>query len=71
MSKQLIEVKKPLDIARQFFPEYPPSILDAIIWGCTGFPEFWPDSSKTPIENFRLQLQNAKERGWETVINEG
>ena len=46
-------------IAREYFPDVSEEELNTIIWGQTGFPEFWPDSSKTPEENFRLQLAEA------------
>lgn len=47
------------EIAREFFPKASKEQLDAIIWGETGFPEFWPDKSLTPEQNFRLQLAEA------------
>ena len=28
-----------------------------IIWSETGFPCFWPDRTKTPEENFRIQVR--------------
>ncbi len=33
---------------------------ETAIWELTGFPGFWPDSSKTPEENFRAQLQEIR-----------
>jgi hypothetical protein len=31
--------------------------IEDIVWSHTGYPSFWPDQSKTPEENFRMQLQ--------------
>ena len=67
-TKALIELKTAQEIAYQYFPNEPLPILEAIIWGCTGWPEFWPDKTKTPTENFRTQLKEAKEKGWQNVI---
>ena len=69
-SKALIELKTSVDIARQYFPNEPLHILGTIIWGCTGWPSFWPDSSKAPLENFRIQLQEAKENGWQKTLED-
>lgn len=33
------------------------SEIENIIWSHTGYPCFWPDQSKTPEENFRMQLK--------------
>lgn len=30
--------------------------IEFIVWEFTGYPCFWPDSTKTPEENFRAQL---------------
>jgi hypothetical protein len=46
-------------IAREYFPDVTEEELDAIIWGETGYPYFWPDETKTPEENFRMQLRHA------------
>lgn len=31
--------------------------IEHIVWEFTGYPCFWPDSAKTPEENFRAQLR--------------
>ena len=33
-----------------------------IIWSETGYPCFWPDRSKTPEENFRIQVREYFDR---------
>jgi hypothetical protein len=47
------------EVAREWFPTVADEMLDAIIWGETGFPHFWPDGNLTPEQNFRLQLAEA------------
>jgi hypothetical protein len=49
------------DVAREYFPDASDEELEHIIWEHTGYPEFWPDGSKTPEENFRMQLQEFKD----------
>jgi hypothetical protein len=49
------------DVAREYFPDATDDQLEYIIWEHTGFPEFWPDSSKTPEDNLRMQLQEYKD----------
>jgi len=69
-SKALIELKTAEDVARQYFPNELPQILETIIWGCTGYPSSWQDASKTPEQNFRIQLQEAADKGYQNVLNE-
>ena len=54
---------KPIDIAREYFPNESDENLDHIIWEKTGFPSFWqiPKDGKTPEECFRAQLKRATE----------
>lgn len=69
-NRSLIELKTAEDIARQYFPDELPNILTTIIWGCTGWPAFWQHKDKTPIENFRMQLLEAQQKGWQKVLEE-
>lgn len=32
--------------------------IEYLIWEKTGYPHFWPDSTKTPEENFRNQIRH-------------
>ena len=50
-----------LEVAHSFFPEFSQDELEAVIWGLTGFPEFWriPEDGNTPGECFRRQLNHA------------
>ena len=48
-----------MEIAREYFPDVSDDELNAIIWGHTGYPCFWPDDTKTPEEHFRTQLAEA------------
>ena len=52
-----------IEIAREYFPEAPDSVLDYIVWNYTGYPHFWniPHDGKTPEDCFRKHLQNAKD----------
>lgn len=50
--------KKPLDIAREYFPDLDDRQLTDLIWHFTGFPHWWniPKDGATPEECFRKQL---------------
>ena len=37
--------------------EMPDSVVEAIVWGCTGYPAFWRGD---PIRCFTKQLRHAK-----------
>ena len=41
-------------------PEFSDDDLDYILWQETGFPCYWPDRTKTPEENCRVQLRAFK-----------
>jgi hypothetical protein len=43
-------------IARRHLPELSDGELEYVIWNHTGFPIFWTDPSKTPVENFEAQI---------------
>ncbi len=51
----------PLQLAARYFPEFTAEELESVIWGHTGFPEFWniPEDGKNPQECFRRQLHHA------------
>tara|TARA_Y100000310_G_C20205048_1_gene588695 strand:+ start:136 stop:489 length:354 start_codon:yes stop_codon:yes gene_type:complete len=54
----------PLDLARRYFPAASDERLDAIIWNCTGYPN-WFDFKKdgrTPAECFNTQLNRISRR---------
>ncbi len=69
-NRSLLVLHSPYSIARQYFPDEPNHVLSTIIWGCTGYPCFWHDKTKSPHDNFREQLKEAQEKGWEKVIDE-
>lgn len=52
-----------IDLVREYFPDATDAEADSILWGKTGFPEFWniPEDGNTPEECCRKQLQALKE----------
>lgn len=52
-----------VDIARHYFPDADERLLEAIIWGGTGYPSFWhiPKDGATPELCFRHQLKYSRE----------
>lgn len=50
-----------IDIAREELgPDWPDTDLDCVLWEYTGFPCYWPDCTKSPEENCRIQLRDFK-----------
>jgi len=53
-----------LDLVREYFPDATEEFAGYILWGETGYPEFWeiPEDGATPEECCRTQLQRFKAR---------
>ena len=59
-----MEVFSPLEVAREYFPNYTDEQLSDIIWNHTGYPDFWliGEDGATPEECFRTQLKEFLEK---------
>jgi hypothetical protein len=51
----------PKQIVKEYFPDLDDHALEHVLWGCTGFPYFWPKDGGTAEECCRKQLQETKE----------
>lgn len=52
------------DIVKEYWPEATDEFCEFIIWEKTGYPHFWdiPEDGATPVECFRKQVAEAKNK---------
>jgi len=53
-----------IELVKEYFPDASDKECDAILWGETGFPDFWniPEDGDTPEACCRKQLQQLKDK---------
>lgn len=47
------------EIVKEYFPDADDTLINFILWNCTGYPSFWED--RDIEKSLRKQLQDAKD----------